>query len=72
MLDEEWKCRQTGKTVQKIKRTDVLWTAVDTNNVMIQLANSLSHYHGTLDGLIVLSAKPEFTDFNQHGLPSLR
>jgi hypothetical protein len=39
---------------------------------MIQLANSLSHYHGTLDGLIVLSAKPEFTDFNQHGLPSLR
>ncbi len=48
--------KQTGKTVQQIKRADVLWTAVDTNNVMMQRANSLSHYHGTLDGLDVLSA----------------
>jgi hypothetical protein len=33
---------------------------------MMQRANSLSHYHGTLDGLDVLSAKPEYTDFNEH------
>jgi hypothetical protein len=59
--------QQTGKTVNKIKRADVLWTAIDTNNVMMQRANSLSHYHGTLDGLDVLSAKPEYTDFSEHG-----
>jgi hypothetical protein len=33
----------------------------------MQRANSLSHYHGTLDGRDVLGAKPEFTDFNEHG-----
>jgi hypothetical protein len=31
----------TGKTVKKIKRADVLWTVIDTNNVMMQRANRL-------------------------------
>jgi hypothetical protein len=48
-----------------------LWSAIDTNNVMMQRSNALTHFHGTLDGLDVLSSEPEYTDFNEHGLQIL-
>jgi hypothetical protein len=59
--------KQIGTTVSQIKREDILWSAIDTNNVMMQRSNALTHFHGTLDGLDVLSSKPEYTDFNEHG-----
>ena len=34
---------------------------------MMQRTNGLSHYHGTLDGLDILSARPEYTDFTENG-----
>jgi hypothetical protein len=33
---------------------------------MMQRSNALTHFHCTLDGLDVLSSKPEYTDFNEH------
>ena len=51
----------------QIKREDIMWSAIDTNNVIMQRSNVLTHFHGTLDGLDVLSSKPEYTFFNLHG-----
>ena len=59
--------RQIGTKVQQIKRDDVLWIAIDTSNVMMQRTNGLSHYHGTFDGLDILIARPEYTDFTENG-----
>lgn len=59
--------RQIGNRSTFINRKDVLWQAIDSDNILLDNANSISHYHGVLDGLDVLSAKPEFTDFNEHG-----
>lgn len=59
--------KQTKNTVERIARQDVLWTAIDTNNINLQRSNMISHYHGILDGLDVLSARPEYTDFHENG-----
>jgi hypothetical protein len=55
----------TGQTVSILKRDDVLWRAIDTN--VITNINSVTHFHGILDGLDVLSATPEYIDFNENG-----
>jgi hypothetical protein len=59
--------KQIGTSVSQIKREDILWSAIDTNNIMMQRSNAFTHFHGTLVGLDVLSSKPEYTDFNEHG-----
>ncbi len=59
--------KQNGVSVSQIKREDILMSDIDTNNVMMQRSNALTHFHGTLDGLDVLSSKPEYTDFNEYG-----
>jgi hypothetical protein len=35
---------------------------------MLSQANSIKHYHGTLDGLDVLSMIPEYTQFDEMGV----
>jgi hypothetical protein len=54
----------TGQTVSILKH-DVLRGAIDTN--VITNINSVTHFQGILDGLDVLSAKPEYIDFNENG-----
>jgi hypothetical protein len=44
--------KQIGTSVSQIKREDILWSAIDTHNVMMQRSNALTHFHGTLDGLV--------------------
>ena len=33
----------------------------------MERTNFLSHYHGTRDGLDILSARPEYNDFTENG-----
>jgi hypothetical protein len=48
--------KQIGTSGSQIKCEDNLWSAMDTNNVMMQRS---------LDGLDVLSSKPQYTEFNE-------
>jgi hypothetical protein len=48
--------KQIGTSVSQIKLEDIFWSAIDSNNVMMQRSNALTHFHGMLD---VLSSKPE-------------
>jgi hypothetical protein len=50
---------QTGSVITLGRRDDVIWQSLDTSNVMLAQANSIKHYHGTLDGLDVLAMLPE-------------
>jgi hypothetical protein len=45
--------KQIGTSVSQIKRDDILWSAINTNNEMMQRSKCRTHYHGTLDGLDV-------------------
>jgi hypothetical protein len=56
----------TGQTVSILNRDDVLCRSIDTN--VITNINSVTHFHGMLDGLDVLSAKPEYRDFSENGM----
>ena len=59
---------QSGSVITLGRRDDVLWQSLDTSNVMLAQANSIKHYHGTLDGLDVLSMIPEYTKFDETGV----
>jgi hypothetical protein len=59
---------QTGYVITLGRHDDVLWQSLDTSNVMLAQANSIKHYHGTLDALDVLSKLQEYTTFNEMGV----
>jgi hypothetical protein len=59
---------QVGSVLTFGRRDDVLWQSLDTSNIMLSQANSIKHYHGTLDGLDVLSMIPEYTQFDEMGV----
>jgi hypothetical protein len=62
----------TGSVIILGRRDDVLWQSLDASNVMLAQANSIKHYHGTLDGLDVLAMLPEYTTVLILILPSER
>jgi hypothetical protein len=59
---------QVGSVLTFGRHDDVLWQSLDTSNIMLSQANSIKHYHGTLDGLDVLSMIPEYTQFDEMGV----
>jgi hypothetical protein len=50
---------QVGSVLTFGRHDDVLWQSLDTSNIMLSKANSIKHYHVTLDELDVLSMIPE-------------
>jgi hypothetical protein len=58
----------TGSVIILGRRDDVLWQSLDASNVMLAQANSIKHYHGTLDGLDVLAMLLEYTTFDEMGV----
>ena len=51
-----------------MKRTDIIWQTLDTNNQLLATSNKFNHYHGVLDGLSNLDKQPEFTDIKEMGV----
>ena len=43
--------RQINSTIIRMKRTDIIWQTLDTNNQLLATSNTFNHYHGVLDGL---------------------
>ena len=59
---------QMGSSLTKMARDDVLWQALDTSNILLSQANAIKHYHGTLDGLDLLSMQEEYIQYDEMGV----